>query len=204
VNPHRSFELLHFRRPTDDRIRRLIASERGLDYTYSERGATAGDPATRHPACYVVDRTRVALGRGRMTFERACAALRQWRQFDLGWLTVAPADAPIAPGSDVVVAARVCGVWATNVARIVYVVDEPRRFGFAYGTLPGHMAIGEERFLIDWDDADEVYYDVLAFSRPRHPLMKLGYPLVRRLQKRFGRESAAAMRRAVEAPTPPE
>jgi uncharacterized protein (UPF0548 family) len=89
------------------------------------------------------------------------------------------------------------------VARIVYVIEEPRRFGFAYGTLPGHMAIGEERFLIEWNADDDVYYDVLAFSRARHPLMKLGYPLVRRLQKRFGRESAAAMRRATEIPAAP-
>jgi uncharacterized protein (UPF0548 family) len=186
--------LLLVRRPDDDLVRRIIASERELDYTYPEPGATSG---TEMAACYVVDRTRTTLGRGRAAFERACSALRRWRQFDLGWLTAAPADAPIAPGTGVVVAARVWGVWATNVARIVYVVDEPRRFGFAYGTLPGHMAIGEERFLIDWDDADEVHFDVLAFSRPRHLLMKLGYPLVRRLQKRFGRESAAAMKRAV-------
>ena len=42
-----------------------------------------------------------------------------------------------------------------------------RRFGFAYGTLPGHAESGEERFLIEWDqDEDGVWFDILAFSRP--------------------------------------
>jgi uncharacterized protein (UPF0548 family) len=72
------------------------------------------------------------------------------------------------------------------------------RFGFAYGTLPDHAGTGEERFLIEWNREDNsVWYDILAFSRPNHFLTRLGYPLVRRTQKRFGRESAAAMQCAV-------
>ena len=69
-----------------------------------------------------------------------------------------------------------------------------------YGTLPGHVESGEERFLIEWDrDTDRVCYDILAFSRPNHLLTRLGYPLVRRSQKRFGRDSAEAMFRAVNS-----
>jgi uncharacterized protein (UPF0548 family) len=51
---------------------------------------------------------------------------------------------------------------------------------------------------VGWDEADDaVWYDILAFSRPQQFLARLGYPLARRLQKRFARDSAAAMRRAV-------
>ena len=96
---------------------------------------------------------------------------------------------------------RAIGLWWLNSCRIVYVVDEPgpiSRFGFAYGTLPGHVEAGEERFLIEWDHGDDsVWYDILAFSRPNHLLSRLGYLFVRRLQKRFGRDSAAAMLKAV-------
>ena len=68
------------------------------------------------------------------------------------------------------------------------------KFGLAYGTLPDHAAIGEERFMVEWDRVeDSVWFDILAFSRPNHVLTRLGYPLLRRRQKRFGRESAAAM-----------
>jgi uncharacterized protein (UPF0548 family) len=44
--------------------------------------------------------------------------------------------------------------------RVVYVVDEPGRRGFAYGTLRGHAESGEELFLVRYDPAtDEVYAD---------------------------------------------
>jgi hypothetical protein len=46
-------------------------------------------------------------------------------------------------------------------------------------------------------DEGSVWYDVLAFSRPNHLLAKVGYPFVRMKQRRFGRESSAAMQRAV-------
>ena len=93
-----------------------------------------------------------------------------------------------------------------SACRIVHVVRETgpvARFGFAYGTLPDHAGTGEERFLVEWDRASgEVWYDILAFSRPRWLVARLGYPCMRRLQKRFGRESAAAMVRAAAAKDP--
>jgi uncharacterized protein (UPF0548 family) len=52
--------------------------------------------------------------------------------------------------------------------------------------------------LVEWDRGDDaVWYDILAFSRPNHALTRIGYPVVRRLQKRFGRDSAANMLKAV-------
>lgn len=100
----------------------------------------------------------------------------------------------------------VVGVWWRNHCRIAYVVDESghiSRFGFAYGTLPGHVESGEELFLIEWDrNTNSVSYQILAFSRPKHLLTRLGYPLVRRNQKRFGRDSATAMFRAVNSALP--
>jgi uncharacterized protein (UPF0548 family) len=160
-----------------------------------------GDTAGATPAGYVVDLTRVELGKGQRVFERAKAGLESWEQFRLGWLEAWPGDTPIEAGRAVAVVAHVIGAWWLNACRIVYVVDEQRpirRFGFAYGTLPGHIEAGEERFLLEWDPAnDTVSYDIRAFSRPRHVLARLGYPLVRRMQKQFGRDSAAAMRRHV-------
>ena len=98
------------------------------------------------------------------------------------------------------VLARFVGFWWANACRIIYVVDETEpncKFGFAYGTLPDHAESGEERFLVEWDrKSGEVYYDILAFSRPHHILARLGYPWVRRVQKRFRRDSAAAMLKA--------
>ena len=64
--------------------------------------------------------------------------------------------------------------------RIVYVTDEPHRFGFAYGTLPAHPEQGEEAFHIETDSHGMVRFVVTAFSRPRHSLARIGSPVARR------------------------
>jgi uncharacterized protein (UPF0548 family) len=189
--------MLSLTRPSAETVRRFLLAQSKLDFSYSPVGGTAGVP----PRGYVVDRTHIRLGRGGDTFERAKAALRRWEQFRLGWVEACFADTPIQPGQTVAVAGRAIGLWWLNACRIVYVIDDdgaPRQFGFAYGTLPDHMESGEERFLIEWDASDEsVWYDILAVSRPNKFLAWLGYPMVRRAQKRFARDSAAAMLRAV-------
>jgi uncharacterized protein (UPF0548 family) len=198
--------MITFRKPSADSLRRLLAAQARLEFTYPDVGATAANGAT--PAGYVADHTRVKLGRGTEVFDRARAALVRWEQFRLGWLEAFPADTPLRPGENVVVLARVLGFWWTNAARIVYTIDEPGepvvRFGFAYGTLPGHAESGEERFLIEWDrSTDQIWYDIRAFSRPRHILTRIGYPFARAMQKQFVKQSVAMMQAAATAAAGP-
>ena len=69
-----------------------------------------------------------------------------------------------------------------------------RRYGFAFGTLPGHVERGEERFTVEWHRVDDsVSYEVFAFTRPVHPLAKVGLPFVRLVQRRFAAASLCAM-----------
>jgi uncharacterized protein (UPF0548 family) len=89
------------------------------------------------------------------------------------------------------------GCWWLNPCRVLYEIDEASRFGFGYGTLAAHVERGEERFLVEQDADGNVWYDLAAFSRPRHPLVRIFSPLARRIQLRFGRDSMAAMRRYV-------
>lgn len=189
--------MISLRRPDGETIRAFLASQSGLGLTYEAVGATAAVP----PKGYTVDHTRIKLGEGQEVFLRAKAALERWEQFRLGWVEAWPSRATIEAGDLVAVVAHRFGVWWLNACRIVYVVDEPgpvSRYGFAYGTLPDHAGTGEERFLVEWDRATgEVWYDILAFSRPHLVLTRLGYPYLRRLQRRFGKQSAAAMLRAV-------
>jgi uncharacterized protein (UPF0548 family) len=188
-------------KPSEAFIRDFVASQRRLAFTYDDVGATKGNP----PARFNVDHTRVRLGVGRETFEAGREALRRWKQFDLGWVTAGPVETPIEVGQPIAVLATILGVTVINACRIVYVVcDEGplTRFGFAYGTLPEHIESGEERFLVEWDRAsNEVFYDILAFSRPRHWTARLGSPFARLQQRRFARDSAAAMQAAVATVT---
>jgi uncharacterized protein (UPF0548 family) len=189
--------MLAWRRPSTEALREFLASQSQLGFTYSAVGATATVP----PTGYDVDHNRIKLGEGEEIFTRAGTALRRWEHFRLGWVEAWSPESPIQTGAPVAVVARTFGLWWLNAARVVYVVDEPgpiRRSGFAYGTLPDHAESGEERFLIEWDQASgEVWYDILAFSRPHLLLTRLGYPFARRVQERFAKASAAAMRRAV-------
>jgi len=184
--------------PTDEQIRNIIAAQRNAAFSYPAVGATGGTI----PAGYMLDHNRVRLGAGEATFERATAAVRRWGMFDTGWMRLCWPDAPIAPGTTVVVLASLPGLWSLNVCRIVYTIDAEdatsRRVGFAYGTLPVHEALGEERFQVEWNHPDDsVWYDILAFSRPKSLMARLGYPVARLMQQRFGRDSKRAMVRAV-------
>jgi len=76
---------------------------------------------------------------------------------------------------------------------VVYVVDEPDRRGFAYGTLPGHPESGEEAFLIERRADGSVWLRIRAFSRPAHPLLWLGYPVLRAFQEVYTRRYERAL-----------
>jgi len=177
------------REPGEAQVARFIASQRDLPYTYAEVGATNTTP----PAGYNVDHNRVQLGSGEAIYKAAVEALKQWRQFELGWVALVPSGVSVEVGATVAVKARAFGTWSLNATRVVYVIDESRRFGFAYGTLPEHVEKGEERFLVEWLADDSVWYSILAFSRPQHPLVKLTARLARRLQAQFARDSLNRM-----------
>jgi uncharacterized protein (UPF0548 family) len=186
------------REPSAVRIRQFVLDHATLPFPYKEVGATQRET----PARYNLDHNRVELGQGRGTFERACAALQSWQMFAFDWIKLHPADAPLIPGTTVAVLVRHFGFCSLNPCRIVYTIDETtpvsRRFGFAYGTLPGHAERGEERFLIEWQHADDkVWYDLLAFSRPASWLARFAYPLARSLQRRFAKASLRSVFGAV-------
>ena len=183
--------------PSANDVERFISTQKDLPFTYADVGATRFEQAA--PSGFTLDHNRVQLGTGSEVYERAVEALKQWRQFDLGWVTIVPPGVKLEKDAVVAVKARASGTWSLNACRVIYVINEHgammRRAGFAYGTLPDHVECGEERFLIEWSPVDDsVWYDIRAFSQPRHPLVKLGSRVARMLQKRFARESLAVMK----------
>lgn len=181
-------------RPTASEIDTFTRSLENASFSYRELGATNAVV----PSKFVHDHNRIRLGGGAAVWKKAVNAIRTWQMFDLGWTELFPPDAAITAGTNVAALVRHLGFYSLNGSRIVYTIDEPSRFGFAYGTLHEHAESGEERFLVEWNHADDsVFYDLLAFSRPAHPLARLGYPIARSLQRRFAADSKAQMLRAV-------
>jgi uncharacterized protein (UPF0548 family) len=79
--------------------------------------------------------------------------------------------------------------------RVVTVSDTPERFGFAYGTLEAHPECGEESFVVV-RSGGRVAFRIVAFSRPRHLLARLGAPVARLVQRRVTRSYLTAMQEA--------
>lgn len=71
--------------------------------------------------------------------------------------------------------------------RVIYVVDEPNRKGFAYGTLPGHPECGEESFMVHRTEEGSVWLTIRAFSRPASWQWWAVYPFLRVAQALFTR-----------------
>jgi uncharacterized protein (UPF0548 family) len=185
-------------RPDDQKLQRFLEVQAVQSFSYAEIGQS-GEGA---PAGYDHDHSRLRLGQGKPVFDAACRALAQWQMFPSPWTEIWPAGSRQDVGTPLLMIARVFGLWWINACRIVYHVEGHnalRRCGFAYGTLPGHIEQGEERFMVEWDREDNVWYDLRAFSRPHYWPVRLGYPVTRRLQWRFVLQSQAAMRRIVQS-----
>lgn len=187
-------------RPSDRRLADILAAVRDTPLTYAEHGRTlsrAGLPPGYHHV-----RARRALGQGDEVWRAACDAVRTWRLHRGAGLRVAPADPAIAVGSEVVTDIGLLGpVHVVAACRIVEVVDEPGRFGFAYGTLRVHPAQGEEAFVVARADDGAVRGEVTAFSRGNGWAMRLGGPVVRRQQAAATDAYLDALQRHVEDAT---
>lgn len=57
------------------------------------------------------------------------------------------------------------------------------------------MQAGEERFSIELDEDDQVWYEILSFSKPAHFLSVVGYPYARLRQKYFAQQSTGAVKK---------
>ncbi len=188
--------VLHLARPAPALLEAALSASKGLPFSYAEVGATRGEL----PVGADHDTQAMVVGRGEVAWRAAVAAIRAWKQFDLDWVHLHRDDTPIAAGALVAFASRQLGLWAVNVCRVVYVVEEADSFGFAYGTLAGHVVAGEEQFLLLRDPVtDEVTFRIRKFSRPHAPLVRLASPLARGVQRRFTLDALDALARAVEA-----
>ena len=108
----------------------------------------------------------------RRDFRPAVEDLMTWRVHERAGLTVAASSQRVEEGTVVLLRLGVGALALRAPCRVVYVVDEPRRQGFAYGTLPGHPESGEELFLLHQRDDGRVGFTITAFSKPASALAK--------------------------------
>ncbi len=159
-------------------------------FTYAELKGTQKDSIEG----YDNDLNRMLLGEGKEVWTKAKEALLNWQQFPPSWTRVFPDKLPLLAKNQLVVIFKLFGLWWVNPTRIVYTLDEENRFGFAYGTIEGHIEQGEELFWIEREPDGKIYYSIKAFSKPRFWGARLLYPMARSYQRKFVKESMARMK----------
>ncbi len=181
------------RRPTQADLEAVLAGENASDLTYPEVGATSGEL----PASYRHGRYHVVVGTGPDAFKRAKQGIRAWEPHRRAGIDLVPPRPPLAVGTTLAVHFALGPLHVLAGCRIVSVTDEEDRFGFAYGTLPSHPEQGEEAFVVSRPGSGEVVFDIVVFSRPRHPLVRLGAPVGRAVQLRVTRRYLEGLRQYV-------
>lgn len=148
-------------------------------------------------------RVSTRIGRGGAVFAAASEALMEWRMHREMGVVVDTAVARAVTGAEVTVGLGVGRARVHAPCRVVWTVEEERRTGWAYGTLPGHPVSGEEAFLVDRENDGTVRLTVLAFSRPDVGWTRAAGPLLRLFQygyaRRCGRFLTRIARRAQQA-----
>lgn len=125
-----------------ERLARAVTAAATAEPTAVARGLLHGGPLAdgfEH---------RRTLGADPGAFGRARAALASLAP-QRSISDVAPVGVEVVVGATVVAALGIGPVHLLAIDRIVEVVDEPDRYGFAYVTLPGHVLRGEEAFLLE-------------------------------------------------------
>ncbi len=157
---------------------RLLARATGDDVSYDHVGSTL-ELADRQPSVRVFWRV---VGNVDAAFAAAVDALRTWVPHRGIGARIHPAGQPVTLGATVLVELRLGPLYFVAPDRIVAVIDEPDRFGFTYGTLPGHAERGEETFLIERHTDGAVTATIRVDALPATLAARLAAPIVRRLQ----------------------
>jgi uncharacterized protein (UPF0548 family) len=184
-------------RPSPEDLARLLASAKEAHLSYPEVGATRELPL---PTGYRVDRYECELDPDEATFDRAVEALRSWKAHLGAGVEVVPDDARVTVGETVLLLVKTAGLWVAAPCRVVYLIDEPHRFGFAYGTLPGHPEQGEAAMIVEASEIGTVVFRIVSFSRTVDPLARLASPLTRRIQRRVTNRYVKALATASQRP----
>jgi uncharacterized protein (UPF0548 family) len=175
--------------------RTLLEQLADAPFTYTEVGATRDGDL---PAGYDHLQRSEVVGSGRGDFDRASAAVFRWAaQREVG-LRIQASGPASTPGTVVLMTAGLRRLGLDIPCRVVWVVDEPDRRGFGYGTLPGHPESGEESFVVSLRPDGQVVYELRAFSRLATRLSRLGGPVSHRVQSLALDRYVTAIRRAAQ------
>jgi uncharacterized protein (UPF0548 family) len=164
-----------------------------VPFTYPEVGATR-EPVL--PSGYDTVERSVVVGSGTAAFERAAAAVFDWRMQRSVGLRVRATGPAAEPGTVVVLTAGLPRPGYDIPCRVVWARTTGEERGFGYGTLPGHPESGEEAFLVRLEPGGDVVFTLRVFARLASPLARVGGPVSTLVQRLATARYLTAIRRA--------
>ncbi|MER5602277.1 DUF1990 domain-containing protein [Streptomyces sp. NPDC002265] len=162
-----------------------------MSFTYADVGATREHAGFCPPGFHPLH-IRTRLGEGEALFRRAAEAVLTWEMHRALGVGVTTKADRAEPGADVTI--TLAGLIKAP-CRVVWTVEEHRRAGWAYGTLPGHPECGEESFVVHRTGDGTVWFTVSAFSRPAKWYARAGGAATRTLQHAYARRCGTVLRR---------
>lgn len=182
------------RRPSETRLDRCLEAMSRQELSYPEVGMTRDGGQV--PAYYGREDHQAELEIG---FEAAAEALATFASHRLPYMFLYPGGQRVREGLDIIVCARVLGLWTINPCRVVWVEQSDDRYAYGYGTLPGHSEHGEESFEVRRRPDGRVSAMTSAWARPQDLLARLGSPLAHRVQRQVKIDYMRALERVARA-----
>lgn len=188
----------------------VAAPDFGLNY--AAIGATTSDVVLSFPPeGFRSTQVRHRLGSGTHRFDQAGRSLMTWGALRGAGITVravqadqAPASLRetgplfledgtpwITPGMTASLTVRDGGFPLDGQVKVVTVVDEPGRIGFAWGTCPGNGLQAEQLLLVEHEDDDSVWATIRTICRVEG--LRGRSPWLRRAQERLERRLVTAL-----------
>lgn len=160
-------------------VRRLdsphVAALQAARLTYQPVGASGELPAGYHQ----IRRSAVLK---RRDFNGASNELLTWVVHERAGLRVLASEIPLQQGTVVLMRMGLGRMSLQIPCRVVNLIQEPRRRGFSYGTLPGHPEAGEEQFLLEQHEDGQISFTITAHSTPASALARVSGPSSRAAQ----------------------
>lgn len=182
--------------------RMLVERSADAQLTYSTVGMTLGWAPT--PDGYNEHMSERVVGHGKEVFDKVGYALMHWEINRKAGFQVQAQHEVVREGERVGVVLPVFPfIGVSAICKVVGVIAEGDRTGFAYGTLPGHPQQGEEAFVLEHREDDSVVMTVRAISKPAAWFVKLAGPLAAAKQKRATGKYLDAAEYYATAPAPP-
>lgn len=169
------------------------------ELSYSAVGATqVAQPFWQaRPAGFRSFEQSVQVGSGEDVWRAAAAAVECWGvKTRSGFAVDADAgdDLRVRLGQDRILVASVGPFRLREPVRVVSIVAEDNRRGFAYGTREGHPVWGEEAFVVHRSDDDDVWLTLRSLTRSATGRWRIAFPFALVAQRWYRRRYLRSLR----------